>query len=82
MGALKIEDLTAGMRVCGLGNSNEPIEIVAVQPFGSVAANVTFRQNSGCLDSLMLYEDDVAGIEVCEGPKWSFSAEANLLKLA
>lgn len=82
MGALKIEDLTAGLRVRGLGASGMPVEIVAVQPFGTVAASVTFREATGTLESLMLYEDDVAGIEVCEGPKWSFSAEANLLKLA
>ena len=79
---LKLENLTAGLRVRGLGNSNEPVEIVAVQSFDSAAASITFRQASGCLDSLMLYEDDVTDIEVCEGPKWSFSADANLLKLA
>ena len=82
MGALKIEDLTVGLRVRGLGASGMPVEIVAVQPFGAVAASVTFREATGALDSLMLYGDDLAGIEVCEGPKWSFSAEANLLKLA
>ena len=82
MGALKIEDLTAGLRVRGLGASGMPVEIVAVQPFSTVAASVTFREATGALESLMLYGDDLAGVEACEGPKWSFSAEANLLKLA
>ena len=79
---IEFDDLVAGLRVTGLGASHGPVEIVAVQPFGTVAASVTYRETSGALDSLMLYEDDLAGIDVCAASKWSFSANAHLVKLA
>ena len=78
MGALKIEDLTAGLRVRDLGASGMPVEIVAVQPFGTVAASVTFREPHsaiGCRHSADLMAEFQGGWRRCsrKGATWRHS---------
>ena len=59
----RLEDLTVGCSVLGI-NGDEPVNIVAVQWYGSNVIEITYKNSRGVPDVRLLYRDDEAEISV------------------
>ena len=77
----KLEDLKQSVTVRGVVPDGVAT-VVNVQWFGSDAIELTFKDASGRPDSVLLYRDDEARLEVVEeGRPWSFDGEGALYRL-
>ena len=78
---LQLEDLTQSARIRGV-LPDGLATVVNVQWFGSDAIELTFRDASGRPDSVLLFRDDEARLEVvAEGRPWSFDGDGALFRL-
>ena len=77
----RLEDLTVGCSVLGI-NGDEPVNIVAVQWYGSNVIEITYKNSRGVPDVRLLYRDDEAEISVQDNHlPWSFDADGEQLRL-
>ena len=77
----KLEEITVGSSVGNIAGS-APVTVIAVQWHGSDVITVTYKDAGGQLGSQLLYREDEARLTVGEGSlPWSFSADANQLRL-
>src|SRR5699024_2903272 len=71
----RLEDLTEGVRVCGIAAG--PVTVRAVQVHGPDAVTVTYRTGDGALGERLLYRADEADIQIeAQTSRWSFDADA------
>lgn len=77
----RLEDITVGCSVLGI-NGDEPVNIVAVQWYGSIVIEITYKNSRGVPDVRLLYRDDEAEISVQDNHlPWSFDADGEQLRL-
>lgn len=77
----RLEDITVGCSVLGI-NGDEPVNIVAVQWYGSNVIEITYKNSRGVPDVRLLYRDDEAEISVQDNHlPWSFDADGEQLRL-
>lgn len=77
----KLEDLSAGTRVSGLGGFGTST-VESIHWYGQQALKVIYRDGSGHLGERLLYRDDEPAIELVEaGRPWSFDGDGALLRL-
>src|SRR5699024_1765029 len=63
-------------------NGDEPVNIVAVQWYGSNVIEITYKNSRGVPDVRLLYRDDEAEISVQDNHlPWSFDADGEQLRL-
>jgi superfamily II DNA or RNA helicase len=80
---LRLEDLTPGRVVAGI-TPGVDVAVVALQMFGTAAAQVTYRRSDGTVEETILYEEDVHRLaEVTPGAQGGgFDADPGLFRLA
>ena len=77
----RLEDLKQSATVRGVVPDGL-VTVVNVQWFGSDAIELTFKDSSGRPDSVLLYRDDEARVDVVEeGRPWSFDGDGALFRL-
>lgn len=78
----KLEEITTGCSVNGI-ISNEPVNIIAVQWYGSNVLEITFKNSQGIPGTQLLLREDENHIQVLDKSlPWSFDADGNSLKLS
>ncbi len=77
----ELDELKAGQRVRGL-SAGSVVTIVAVQPHGDAIVNVIYKSDEGVLSDRLVTADQLAGIELVTGGRWSFDADGAEFKLA
>ncbi len=79
---ITLESLTRGATVRGVISDSE-VTVVDVRWYGDAAVELTYKRTDGQVESRLLYRDDEPQLQVLEqGPRWSFSSEGLLFKLA
>ena len=77
----KLEQITVGSHVDGLV-SNEPVQIIAVNWYGSSVLDVTYKTAQGQLGSQLVYREDEVRLQVLENKlPWSFDADGSTMRL-
>ena len=77
----KLEELTVGSHVNGL-ISDEPVQIIAVNWYGSSVLDVTYKDSHGALGNQLIYREDEARLQVLEDKlPWSFDADGDTMRL-
>ena len=77
----KLEEITVGSHVSGLA-SNESVQIVAVNWYGSSVLDVVFKNAQGALGNQLLYREDETHLQVLEDKlPWSFDADGDTMRL-
>ncbi|MGD6745420.1 helicase-related protein [Streptomyces sp. BH106] len=81
--ALQLEDLAPGTSVAGVVPGTDVV-IVALQMFGSAAAQVTYRRPDGTVEETILYREHEDGLAPGSAPSGQqiFSADPELFRLA
>jgi SNF2 family DNA or RNA helicase len=74
-------ELKAGLRVRGLVAGGD-VTIVAVEQHGPEIVNVVYRDDGGSISDRLLSADQVDGITVAIGRRWTFGADGAAFKLA
>ena len=78
----KLEDLKLHASVHGV-IPDSAVSVVQVQWYGSVAIELTFKDESGRVDSQLLYRQDEPRLELVESEEaWRFDANGALFRLA
>ena len=78
----KLEDITVGSHLTGVAG-NEPVQVVAVQWYGTNVIEITYKNFKGVPGTQLLYRDDEGSIQVKETHlPWSFDADGNQVRLA
>lgn len=78
----KLEEITVGSSVTGIV-SNEAVNIVAIQWYGTNVIEITYKNSRGSLGTQLLYREDEPGISVNDSSlPWSFDADGNQMRLA
>ena len=78
---MKLEDIRPGIAINGI-LPGEPITVVQVEPHGSEALTLTYRNSSGRVDSRLLFRQDESEIDSVErGRPWSFDGDGALFRL-
>ena len=78
---MKLEDIRPGIAVNGI-LPGEPVTVVQVEPHGSEALTLTYRNSSGRVDSRLLFRQDESEIDSVErGRPWSFDGDGALFRL-
>lgn len=80
---IKLEDLKPGMRVEGI----EPGQTVTLRDVERYpdpdAVNVIYRRLDGTLGERLLYRENEAELQICQGEQtWRFDADGSMLRLA
>jgi SNF2 family DNA or RNA helicase len=77
-----LEDLTSGVRVAGV-LPDRAVTVVATEWHGTQALTLTYRDDQGRLDNVILYRANEASLAIEEqGRFWSFDADGRLFRLA
>ncbi|WP_406365609.1 helicase-related protein [Streptomyces sp. NBC_00645] len=79
---LRLEDLTPGRVISGIVPSTDVV-IVALQLFGTAAAQVTYRRPDGTVEETILYRDHEKKLSpgASTSPHQGFDADPNLFRL-
>ena len=78
---MKLEDIRPGIAINGI-LPGEPITVVQVEPHGSEALTLTYRNSSGRVDSRLLFRQDESEIDSVErGHPWRFDGDGALFRL-
>ena len=78
---LKLEDIKKDAQVRGLKH-DEVVRIVSVEPIGSDALTVIFRDSQGTLQDQMLFRSDEPNLSLAQtGRPWAFDASGEDFKL-
>jgi superfamily II DNA or RNA helicase len=78
---MKLEEIRVGAVLNGV-TPGRTITVDALQWHGSQCLTMTFRDDSGKVDSRLCYADEVADFEiVAAGKRWSFDGDGNMLRL-
>ena len=76
----RLEDLTRGAQVKGV-RTDGPVEVVAVNWFGTSAIELTFKDAQGKPGNELLYRTDEQRLEIqTKGPTWNFDADGSLFR--
>ncbi|WP_019888357.1 helicase-related protein [Streptomyces purpureus] len=80
---LHLEDLTPGQVISGIVPSADVV-IVALQMFGTAAAQVTYRRPDGTVEETILYRDSEEGLApgASSSSRQGFDADPELFRLA
>ena len=71
----KLQDITVGSHLTGVAG-NEPVQVVAVQWYGTNVIEITYKNFKGVPGTQLLYRDDEGSIQVKETHlPWSFDAD-------
>ena len=79
--ALKLEEVTAGLRLNGV-IPGDSVTVIATQWHGREAVELTFRPTVGHLDQRVLYRADEPRLEIARAAGRPFNAPASDFKLA
>ena len=80
--SLKLQDIQAKAKIRGLSSSGVST-VVTTEWYGSEAVNVVFETPDGKVDNRIVFQDDLAGLElVSAGQSWTYNADGDLLRLA
>lgn len=78
----KLEDLTHGSKVKGIG-TGDPVTILNIEWHGSDVVEVTYRDSSGNPGNELVFRDRELDLEVVQaGTPWAFDSDGILFKLA
>ena len=78
---MKLEDIRPGIAVNGI-LPGEPVTVVQVEPHGSEALTLTYRNSSGRVDSRLLFRQDESEIDSVERDHpWRFDGDGALFRL-
>ena len=78
---LKLEEITIGARISGLGGTGTAT-VESVNWIGQQALKVIFRDASSHLGERLVYRDDETTLNLVEtGRPWSFDGDGHLLRL-
>ena len=78
----KLEDITVGSHVTGIAGS-EPVNVVAVQWYGTNVIEITYKNSRGIPGTQLLYRENEESIQVQDDHlPWSFDADGNQVRLA
>ena len=76
-----LEELKEGLRVDGV-IPGETVSLIAVQPHGPDAVELTYKNSAGTLDQQIVFRKDEANLSRARGGSRSFDAPAQDFKLA
>lgn len=78
----RLEDVTVGCHLTGIVGS-EPVNVVAVQWYGTNVIEITYKNSRGVPGTQMLYRENEESIQVKNDHlPWSFDADGNQMRLA
>lgn len=78
----KLEELTIGTSISGLGGNSSAI-VVAVKWYGDNVIELTLKDKQGNLSNQLLYREDENRFQISEAnAPWSFDADADQMRLA
>lgn len=78
----KLEDITVGSHLTGV-IGNEPVQVVAVQWYGTNVLEITYKNNMGVPGTQLILREDEGSIHVKDNHlPWSFDANGNQMRLA
>jgi SNF2 family DNA or RNA helicase len=79
---IKLSDLAPRAVVHGLVPGDEPVTVVAAEPYGSAVSNVTYRRPSGQVGERLVMQSELPGLRLARtGRPFTFDANAELFKL-
>ena len=79
---MKLEDLKLEAKIHGI-TPGEPVTVVQAHWIGTDAVDLTFKRQSGGVDSRLLYRDDEPQLKLAEsGIAWAFNSNGHLFQLA
>ena len=78
---MRLEDISEGVVISGITQSG-PVTVERVVSFGPDALQVTYRDSSGSLKETLLFRENEHALVPVEANRWSFTANADELKLA
>ena len=77
----RLEDLTPGARIKGI-LPDRWVEVVTSRWFGSTVIELSYRDDAGRPDRVLLYRDNEPGIQLASAsPDWTFDANGEIHKL-
>lgn len=78
----RLEDITVGSHLTGIAG-DEPVDVVAVQWYGTNVIEITYKNSKGVPGTLLLYRENEGSIQVQDDHlPWSFDADGNRMRLA
>ena len=78
----KLEEITVGSYLTGVVG-NEPVQIVAVQWYGTNVLEITYKNSMGFPGTQLILREDEESIYVSDNHiPWSFDADGNQVRLA
>src|SRR5438874_6525247 len=81
MSMATLDELKPGVHVKGL-LPGRLVTLIEVKRYGATVAGVTYKDASGLPGSMLLYQDDIARLEIASDDlPWSFDADGALFRL-